>query len=97
MFLSTAGLVLSLSMSLQSAVSRPATQKMPVHVVLVNMSGNLREIHVGQSLVRLPVGQRVPLTVPNGSPLEVSSATDSKVDRTILVQQRDEGATIPVR
>jgi len=111
MFLATLALTLPLLVSMQapqSALASTASStarssstaspaRLPVYVILVNMSGNAREVRVGTSRISLPVGQRVPLTVHNGEALAVTSATDSKVDRTLLVQTADNGRTIGVR
>lgn len=108
MFLATLTLTLPLLVSMpapqsalastaSSTVRNSSTARLPVYVILVNMSGKAREVRVGTSRISLPVGQRVPLTVHNGEALAVTSATDSKVDRTLLVQMADNGRTIGVR
>jgi hypothetical protein len=97
--MSILAMVLALPFLASGLVAQKAPQPAPesVHVVLVNMSGNSREVKIGRSVVSLPVGQRVPLTVHRGEPIAVMSATDTKVDWKILVQSVDDGRVIPVR
>jgi len=67
-----------------------------VHFVVINMSGAAREVHHRRDTVPLPVAVRVPLQVPAGDSMEITSNTD-KVEDVIAIAATDEGRTIPIQ
>jgi hypothetical protein len=81
----------------QTANAKPTASRQPlVRLVMVNMSGKSREARVGESVVPLPVAQRVALQVPKGECIKITSSTDQTVARVITAAPTDEGRTIPV-
>jgi hypothetical protein len=73
-----------------------ATQQHLVHIVMINMSGKSREAHVRDTVVPLPVAERVALQVPPGENIKITSNTDRTIARVITAASTDEGRTIPV-
>jgi len=73
-----------------------ATQQHLVHIVMINMSGKSREARVGDTVVPLPVAERVALQVPQGDNIKITSSTDRTIARVITTASTDEGRTIPV-
>jgi hypothetical protein len=70
------------------------------HVVrfeVINMSGAARELHYRGGTVSLPVAMRISLQMQAGDLMKITSATDRKVTHALVVTQRDEGRTIPLR
>jgi hypothetical protein len=81
----------------QAANAKPrASQQHLVHVVMINMSGKSREAHVRDTVVLLPVAQRVALQVPQGECIKITSSTDQTIARVITAASTDNGRTIPV-
>jgi hypothetical protein len=72
------------------------TQQHLVHIVVINMSGKSREAHVRDSVVPLPVAERVALQVPLGESIKITSDTDRTIARVIVAGSTDEGRTIPI-
>ena len=68
----------------------------PIQVVLVNMSGKLREAHVGRAVISLPVAEKVVLRVTPGEKVTITSATDRHVGKVMTVSAVDGGRVIPV-
>lgn len=67
-----------------------------VHFVVINMSGAAREVHYRGDTVPLPIAVRVPLQVPAGDSMEITSNTNDKVQDVIAIAATDEGRTIPI-
>ena len=68
-----------------------------VHFVVINMSGRAREVHHRGDMIPLPVAVLVPLQVPAGDNMEITSTSDTKVEEVITIAATDEGHTIPIR
>lgn len=68
-----------------------------VHLVVINMSGFSRVLHHGNDLVPLPVATRVPIQIPAGDRIQITSETDRRVEITISVKNGDEGHILPIR
>jgi hypothetical protein len=63
---------------------------------MINMSGKSREAHLRDTVITLPVGERVALQVPPGESIKITSSTDQRLARVIAVASTDAGRTIPV-
>jgi hypothetical protein len=72
------------------------TQQHLVPIVMINMSGKSREAHLRDTVITLPVGERVALQVPPGESIKITSSTDQRLARVIAVASTDAGRTIPV-
>jgi len=86
--------------SLQKATATSQAQKGKthlVHFVVINMSGRAREVHHRSDTVPLPIAIRVPLQVPAGDSIEITSNTDNKVEDVVAITETDEGRTIPIQ
>jgi hypothetical protein len=86
--------------SLQKANATPQSQKGKshlVHFVVINMSGAPREVHHRGHTVPLPIAVRVPLQVPTGDSIDITSNTNNKVEDVIAIAATDEGRTIPIQ
>jgi len=83
------------SRAMQEA-SHPEKPKL-VHLVVINMSGSSRVLHHGNDIVPLPVATRVPIQIPAGDWIRITSETNSRVKVTIAVQNSDEGQILPIR
>jgi len=68
-----------------------------IHFVVINMSGAAREAHHHGEIIPLPVAVRVPLQVPNGDSIEITSSTNKRVKEAISIAASDEGRTLPIR
>jgi hypothetical protein len=68
-----------------------------IHFVVINMSGAAREVHHRRDTVPLPIAIRVPLQVPAGDSIEITSNTDNKVEDVVAITETDEGRTIPIQ
>ena len=73
-----------------------APQQDLIHIVMINMSGKSREAHVRNTVVPLPVGERVALQVPPEASIKITSSTDRAMAQVITVTSTDEGRTFPV-
>jgi hypothetical protein len=62
-----------------------------VHVVMINLSGSSREARVRDQVVPLPVSERVALQVPAGVAVQITSDSDGRVARAIVLSTSDEG------
>lgn len=78
-------------------VTPPKGKTHLVHFVVINMSGAARELHHRGDRVPLPIAVLVPLQVPAGDNIEITSNTNNKVDDVIPVGAADEGRTIPIQ
>ena len=92
------GVVWMSSASYAQAVNEKprATQQPLVHVVIINMSGKSREARVRNTVVPLPVAQRVVLQVPQGGSIKITSDTDRRIARVITATSSNEGRVITV-
>jgi hypothetical protein len=77
--------------------TRPKDKIVLVHFVAVNLSGAAREVIHGKDVVRLPIAMRVPLQVPAGDRIRITSFVDSRKDEVVRIATTDEGRTIAVR
>ena len=85
--------------SLQEAYATSQAQKGKthlVHFVVINMSGAAREVHHRRDAIPLPIAIRVPLQVPAGDSIEITSNTNDKVEDVVAITETDEGRTIPM-
>ena len=86
--------------SLQNANATPQSHKGKshlVHFVVINMSGRAREVHHRGDTVTLPIAVGVPLQVPAGDSIEITSNTNNQVEDVIAITATDEGRTIPIQ
>jgi hypothetical protein len=63
---------------------------------IINMSGQPREAHLGDTVIPLPVAQRIALQAPVGKSVKIMSNTDRKVMQVIVISAMDEGHLLPV-
>ena len=89
--------VLTSHESLLKAEIRREARNPLVHFVVINMSGAAREAHHHGDIIPLPVAVRVPLQVPTGDSIEITSQTNKKVEEAISIAASDEGRTLPIR
>ena len=82
--------------STTSSQAAPAQSRPLIRFEIINMSGQSREAHIGDTVVPLPVGQRVALQTPIGKPVKIMSNTDRSVVRVIVISAIDEGHLLPV-
>jgi len=81
----------------QATTPKPTPTHQPLlHVVVINMSGKAREAHVGNTVVPLPVAERVALQIPQGASIQITSSTDRNFTRVFTPALADDGRTIPV-
>lgn len=67
-----------------------------VHFTIINMSGKSREAHIRDTVVPLPVAERVALQVYLGESVKIMSDTNQSVMRVITISAADEGHVFPV-
>jgi hypothetical protein len=67
-----------------------------IHFTIINMSGKSREAHVRDTVVPLPVAERVALQVYLGEPVKIVSNTNQNVMRVITISATDEGHLFPI-
>lgn len=79
------------SSEVKTAQSRPL-----IHFEIINMSGQSREAHVGETVIPLPVAQRVALQTPAGTSVKIMSNTNQSVTRVITISAIDEGHLLPI-
>lgn len=77
-------------------VNPEASQPPLVRVVLINMSGKSREARVGDTVVSLPVAQRVVLQLQQGQCIKIASMTNRAIARVITVTSTENGRVIPI-
>jgi len=68
-----------------------------IRFVVINMSGAAREVHHRRDTIPLPIAIGVPLQVPAGDSIEITSNTNDKVEDVIAIAVTDEGRTIPIQ
>jgi hypothetical protein len=74
-----------------SAVGRP------VHLSLINLSGNRRQVRLKSGITDLPVGMRVDVDSCVGATLYIVSDADESVDEQVVIKSGDDARVIPVR
>jgi hypothetical protein len=79
------------SSQVKTAQSRPL-----VRFEIINMSGQSREAHIGDTVIPLPVAQRVVLQAPVGKSVKIMSNTNERVMQVIVISTTDEGHLLPV-
>ena len=67
-----------------------------VHFSIINMSGKIREAHVRNIALPLPVAESVALQAAVGEPVRITSSTNQKISRVIVISASDEGHLFPV-
>jgi hypothetical protein len=67
-----------------------------VRFEIINMSGQSREAHIGDTVIPLPVAQRVALQAPVGKSVKIMSNTNRSVMHVIVISAIDEGHLLPV-
>jgi hypothetical protein len=67
-----------------------------LHLTVINVSGQRREVFVGKERVDLPVGQAVGLDWTPGDVLHVVSDTDSRVNERISVSRADAAHAVAI-
>ena len=75
---------------------RATQSRQLIHFTIINMSGKSREAHVRDTVVPLPVAERVALQVPPGESVTITSNTNRSVMRVIAISAKDEGHVVPV-
>jgi hypothetical protein len=79
------------SSHVKTAQSRPL-----IRFEIINMSGQSREAHIGDTVIPLPVAQRVVLQAPVGKSVKIMSNTNQSVMQVIVISAIDEGHLLPV-
>lgn len=79
------------SSQVQTAQSRPL-----IRFEIINMSGQSREAHIGDTVIPLPVAQRIALQAPVGKAVKIMSNTNSLVTHSIVISADDQGHLFPV-
>jgi hypothetical protein len=69
--------------------SRSTTAERPVYLVLVNMSGQRRQIQLKSGVLDLPIGVWTVIDSDIGSTLRIASDTHREVDERIVVKEGD--------
>jgi phosphoserine phosphatase len=88
------------SESFVDKVETPRTNsnvKERLYVTVINMSGQSRQVAIGDSKIDLPVAQRVTLPVRSGDTLRVVSNTNAKIDERFVISERDAARIIVVQ
>ena len=67
-----------------------------VRFSVINMSGKSREARIHHALVTLPVAEPVTLQAFPGEVVNITSDTNQKISRTIVVSASDEGHLYPI-
>ena len=81
----------TISSQVKTAQLRPL-----IRFEIINMSGQPREAHIGDTVIPLPVAQRVALQAPVGVSVEIMSNTNRSVMQVIVISAIDEGHLLPV-
>lgn len=68
----------------------------PIRFSVINMSGKSREARIRHALVMLPVAEPVNLQAFPGETVTITSDTNQKVSRTIVISSSDEGHLYPI-
>jgi len=76
--------------------SKTAQSRPLIHFEIINMSGKSREAHLGNTVIPLPVAQRVALQIPAGKSVKIMSNTNTKIMQVMVISAIDEGRLFPV-
>ena len=68
-----------------------------LHLTVINLSGQRRQVFVGKERVDLPVGRAVGLDWTAGDVLHVVSDADSRVNERISVSRADAAHAVAIR
>ena len=68
-----------------------------LHLTVINISGQRRQVFVGKERVDLPIGRAVGLDWTAGDVLHVVSDTDSRVNERISVSRADAAHAVVIR
>jgi hypothetical protein len=79
------------SSQVKTAQSRPL-----IRFEIINMSGQSREAYIGDTVIPLPVAQRIALQAPVGKSVKIMSNTNRRVMQVIVISAIDEGHLLPV-
>jgi hypothetical protein len=79
-----------------SPAKEPSLKGTLIHFAVINMSGKSREVHLRDGVIGLPVAQRVSLQAPVGGVIEITSDTNQKIKRIIVIDGVDQGRIIPI-
>lgn len=79
------------SWQVKTGQSRPL-----VRFEIINMCGQSRKAHIGDTVITLPVAQRVALQAPVGKSPKLMSNTNRSVMQVIVISTIDEGHLLPV-
>ena len=77
--------------------SQKAPAHRPVHVLLVNMSGQQRYVELTSGVLELPIGKLTVVDSRVGFTVTIKSDTQTNVEERILVQEGDDGQLLRVR
>ncbi len=69
----------------------------PLHLTVINLSGQRRQVVVGKLRIDLPIGRAVGLDWTAGDTLHVVSDTDSRVNERINVSRADMAGAVAIR
>ena len=67
-----------------------------IHIEIINMSGKSREAHLGNTVIPLPIAQRVALQMLAGKSVKIMSNTNTKIMQVMVISALDEGRLFPV-
>jgi hypothetical protein len=81
----------TISSQVKTTQSRPL-----IRFEIINMSGQSREAHIGDTVIPLPVAQRIALQAPVGKSVKIMSNTNRRVMQVIVISAIDEGHLLPV-
>jgi hypothetical protein len=82
--------------STTSSQGKTAQSRPLIRFEIINMSGQSREAHIGDTVIPLPVAQRVALQAPVGESVNIMSNTNRSVMQVIVISAIDEGHLLPV-
>ncbi len=68
----------------------------PIRFSVINMSGKSREARIHHAFVTLPVAEPVTLQAFPGEAVTITSDTNQKISRTIVISASDEGRLYPI-
>ena len=68
-----------------------------LHLTVINLSGQRRQVVVGKLRIDLPIGRAVGLDWTAGDMLHVVSDTDSRVNERINVSRADMAGAVAIR
>jgi len=69
----------------------------PVHVVVINMSGQHRQLRLTSGVIDLPCGVWVSVDSRVGATLTIVSDTKASVDEEIAVKREDDARIVRIR